>query len=66
MKKEERLSLARGFLSVRYVRGQGIPGDSRVACDMQGQFAARARRHFNTDSLRRSEDNHRERSHYTQ
>jgi len=31
--------LARGFLSGKYRRGQEIPGDSRVAKDMQGQFA---------------------------
>lgn len=38
--------LARGFLSGKYARGQEIPGDSRVARDMQGQFAERTRRHF--------------------
>ena len=38
--------LARGFLSGKYVRGQEIPGDSRVARDMQGQFGERTRRHF--------------------
>ncbi len=38
--------LARGFLSGKYKRGQELPGDSRVARDMQGPFAARTRRHF--------------------
>ena len=38
--------LARGFLSGKYVRGQEIPGDSRVARDMQGPFAERTRQHF--------------------
>ena len=38
--------LARGFLSGKYARGQEIPGDSRVARDMQGTFAARTKRHF--------------------
>jgi aryl-alcohol dehydrogenase-like predicted oxidoreductase len=38
--------LARGFLSGKYQRGQEIPGDSRVARDMQGAMAERTRRHF--------------------
>jgi aryl-alcohol dehydrogenase-like predicted oxidoreductase len=38
--------LARGFLSGKYKRGQDIPGDSRVARDMQGPFAERTKRHF--------------------
>lgn len=38
--------LARGFLSGKYSRGQEIPGDSRVARDMQGPFAERTKRHF--------------------
>jgi aryl-alcohol dehydrogenase-like predicted oxidoreductase len=38
--------LARGFLSGRYRRGQDIPGDSRIAKDMQGPFAVRTQRHF--------------------
>jgi aryl-alcohol dehydrogenase-like predicted oxidoreductase len=38
--------LARGFLSGKYVRGQEIPGDSRVARDMQGPFAERTRKHL--------------------
>ncbi|HVO41221.1 MAG TPA: aldo/keto reductase [Aggregatilineales bacterium] len=38
--------LARGFLSGKYRRGQDIPGDSRVARDMQGPFAERTRKHF--------------------
>jgi aryl-alcohol dehydrogenase-like predicted oxidoreductase len=38
--------LARGFLSGKYVRGQEIPGDSRVARDMQGPFGERTRKHF--------------------
>ncbi len=38
--------LARGFLTGRYQRGQDIPGDSRVARDMQGPFAARTQKHF--------------------
>jgi aryl-alcohol dehydrogenase-like predicted oxidoreductase len=38
--------LARGFLTGKYARGQEIPGDSRVARDMQGVFAERTRRHF--------------------
>jgi aryl-alcohol dehydrogenase-like predicted oxidoreductase len=38
--------LARGFLSGKYRRGQEIPGDSRVAKDMQGPFAERTKRHF--------------------
>jgi aryl-alcohol dehydrogenase-like predicted oxidoreductase len=38
--------LARGFLSGRYRRGQDIPGDSRVARDMQGMFSDRTKRHF--------------------
>ncbi len=38
--------LARGFLSGKYRRGQDIPGDSRVARDMQGPFGERTKRHF--------------------
>ena len=38
--------LARGFLAGKYRRGEEIPGDSRVARDLQGPFAARTRRHF--------------------
>ncbi|HLY28088.1 MAG TPA: aldo/keto reductase, partial [Aggregatilineales bacterium] len=38
--------LARGFLSGKYKRGQDIPGDSRVARDMQGIFAERTKKHF--------------------
>ncbi|MFN8486855.1 MAG: aldo/keto reductase [Caldilineaceae bacterium] len=38
--------LARGFLAGKYQRGQEIPGDSRVARDMQGPFAERTRKHF--------------------
>lgn len=38
--------LARGFLSGKYVRGQEIPGDSRVARDMKGPFAERTQKHF--------------------
>lgn len=38
--------LARGFLSGKYARGQEIPGDSRVARDMQGPLGERTRRHF--------------------
>lgn len=38
--------LARGFLTGKYVRGQEIPGDSRIARDMQGPFAERTRKHF--------------------
>jgi len=38
--------LARGFLSGKYRRGQEIPGESRVARDMQGPMAERTKRHF--------------------
>ena len=38
--------LARGFLSGKYRRGQEIPGDSRVARDMQGPMADRTKKHF--------------------
>lgn len=38
--------LARGFLAGKYKRGQEVPGDSRVARDMQGPFAERTRKHF--------------------
>lgn len=38
--------LARGFLSGKYQRGQEIPGDSRVARDMQGPFSERTKQHF--------------------
>jgi aryl-alcohol dehydrogenase-like predicted oxidoreductase len=38
--------LARGFLSGRYRRGQEVPGDSRVARDMQGAMAERTKKHF--------------------
>ncbi len=38
--------LARGFLAGKYRRGQDIPGDSRVARDMQGSLAERTKRHF--------------------
>ena len=38
--------LARGFLSGRYQRGQEVPGDSRVARDMQGPMADRTKKHF--------------------
>jgi aryl-alcohol dehydrogenase-like predicted oxidoreductase len=40
--------LARGFLTGRYKRGEEIPGDSRLASDMQnaGAFAERTRKHF--------------------
>jgi len=38
--------LARGFLSGRYLRGQEVPGDSRVARDMQGPMAERTKKHF--------------------
>ena len=38
--------LARGFLSGKYQRGQEIPGDSRVARDIQGPFAERTKKHF--------------------
>jgi len=38
--------LARGFLSGKYRRGEDIPGDSRIARDMQGPFAARTRKHL--------------------
>ena len=38
--------LARGFLSGKYERGQDIPGDARLASDMQGPFKARTQRHF--------------------
>lgn len=38
--------LARGFLSGKYQRGQEIPGDSRVARDMQGTMSERTKKHF--------------------
>jgi aryl-alcohol dehydrogenase-like predicted oxidoreductase len=38
--------LARGFLSGKYERGQELPGDSRVARDMQGPMAERTKKHF--------------------
>lgn len=38
--------LARGFLSGKYRRGQEVPGDSRVARDMQGPMAERTKKHF--------------------
>jgi len=38
--------LARGFLSGKYRRGEPIPGDSRLARDSQGPFAARTKKHF--------------------
>src|SRR5258708_5218045 len=38
--------LARGFLSGKYRRGEDVPGDSRVARDLQGPFAARTRKHL--------------------
>jgi aryl-alcohol dehydrogenase-like predicted oxidoreductase len=38
--------LARGFLSGKYRRGVEIPGDSRVARDLQGAVAERTKRHF--------------------
>ena len=38
--------LARGFLSGKYQRGQDVPGDSRVARDMQGAMAERTKKHF--------------------
>jgi aryl-alcohol dehydrogenase-like predicted oxidoreductase len=38
--------LARGFLSGKYKRGQEIPGESRVARDMQGPMAERTKKHF--------------------
>lgn len=38
--------LARGFLSGKYQRGQEVPGDSRVARDMQGPMAERTKKHF--------------------
>jgi aryl-alcohol dehydrogenase-like predicted oxidoreductase len=38
--------LARGFLTGKYKRGEEIPGDSRVARDMQGAMAERTKRHF--------------------
>lgn len=40
--------LARGFLTGRYKRGEEIPGDSRMARDLQnsGAFADRTKRHF--------------------
>lgn len=38
--------LARGFLSGKYQRGQEVPGDSRVARDMQGAMAERTKKHF--------------------
>lgn len=38
--------LARGFLAGKYPRGQEIPGESRVARDLQGPMAARTKKHF--------------------
>lgn len=38
--------LARGFLTGKYQRGEEIPGDSRVARDMQGPFGERTKQHF--------------------
>ncbi len=38
--------LARGFLTGKYQRGQELPGDSRVARDMQGPMAERTKKHF--------------------
>lgn len=38
--------LARGFLAGKYQRGAEIPGDSRVARDMQGPMAERTKKHF--------------------
>ena len=38
--------LARGFLSGKYRRGEEVPGDSRIARDLQGPFAARTKKHL--------------------
>ena len=38
--------LARGFLSGKYTRGEEIPGDSRLASDMEGSFKKRTQQHF--------------------
>lgn len=38
--------LARGFLTGKYKRGEDIPGDSRLASDMQGPFKKRTGQHF--------------------
>jgi aryl-alcohol dehydrogenase-like predicted oxidoreductase len=38
--------LARGFLSGKYTRGEDIPGDSRLASDMQGPWKNRTQQHF--------------------
>lgn len=38
--------LARGFLTGKYTRGEDIPGDTRLASDMQGPFKKRTGQHF--------------------
>jgi aryl-alcohol dehydrogenase-like predicted oxidoreductase len=38
--------LARGFLAGKYKRGEDIPGNSRIASDMQGPFKKRTQQHF--------------------
>lgn len=38
--------LARGFLTGKYERGEDIPGDTRLASDMQGPFKKRTGQHF--------------------
>lgn len=38
--------LARGFLTGKYKRGEDIPGDTRLANDMQGPFKKRTGQHF--------------------
>ncbi len=38
--------LARGFLTGKYKRGEDIPGDTRLASDMQGPFKKRTGQHF--------------------
>lgn len=38
--------LARGFLAGKYKRGEDVPGNSRIASDMQGPFKKRTQQHF--------------------
>lgn len=38
--------LARGFLTGKYERGEDIPGDTRLASDMEGPFKKRTGQHF--------------------
>lgn len=38
--------LARGFLTGKYKRGEDIPGDTRLASDMQGPWKKRTGQHF--------------------